>query len=215
MPSRKNKKHRRQSYRDDETSSIEDDLRQQRLRQQQRQEEQAKQEKELEDAKEKIVEEEEIPEPPPQRAQPEQWILKGMKTTTSLQTAAVASTNFPSPIWACLLEQSPLLSSHHRHRLRQVWHAKYLLEHIGINPRAANIYSRKPLKWLDHSLPDGMHCSWDMTCKHQLHPSARTMDVALLEGEELPTTATSVQGGWGVFQPQGRQQQHGFRTLRG
>jgi hypothetical protein len=194
-------------------TSLEDDLLQQRIRQQQRVKE-AEKKKDLEKMTtppENDESEFDIRAPLPIR--PQHLMLKGM--TPSLQQ--VTGSGFPSLYLQYSQERSPLFQSHHRHRLRQVWHAKYLLENLQIYPRASTLYSRsRKLKWSDHSLPDGMHCSWDMTCKNDLHPSARTFDVAILQGDDdqLPNIATTVQGGWGLFQPpRGRDQR--VHALRG
>jgi hypothetical protein len=215
MTRRKNKKIRRQGSREYQPAptamSLDEDLRQQRLRQQQRQEE-AEKKKKLEPPKQEEEPEIEVPYKRRQ-VRPQDMISKGMRTTTLEDL-----TRLPSLYLAYAQEQSPFLSPRHRQRIRQVWHSQYLLEQLQVNPRASALYSRK-FKWLDHSLPDGMHCSWDLTCKHSLHPSARTFDVALFseddpQQQQLPTIATAVQGGWGLFQPP-RGRTHRVQTLRG
>jgi hypothetical protein len=189
------------------TTSLEEDLRQQRQRQQQRDKERAEQANAAGAAEKNPLEQQEgicpifiagtLPRPQ------QQLLWKGV--TSSYMTNEASSQLSPSyskPSFGLgyLQEASPFLTTHGRaQRLRCLWHSKYLLENICVHSRASALYSKK-LKWLDHTLPDGLHCSWDLTCKHRLHPSARTIDVAMIdELDQLPTIATIVQGGWGLF----------------
>ena len=196
-------------------NSLDEDLRQQRLRQQQRE---AKEEEESKNQEEIEPNLSQIPVPPnkddrqseidsPFPSRPMHIDLKnGFPVDKELRKIS-------SLLLQSWHEQSPVLTPSHRCRIRRVWHSKFLLENMNIYPRASTLYSRK-LKWLDHALPDGTHSSWDMTCKHHLHPSARTLDVALNAGDSLPTIATAIQGGWGLFQPpRGREDR--VHTLRG
>ena len=223
MPRQKKKKPRRQwSHREAPTpfeTSLEEDLAKQRRRQQQRQLE-AEKRKKLEPPQEQQQQQQqqlhegleiEFSQIHKRPVRPEDIIFKGLQTSTLDDLTGLSSLSL-----AYAQTQCSILSPYHRHRVRQVWQTKYLLELLHINPRASALYSHK-FKWLDYSLPDGMHCSWDLTCKHFLHPSARTFDVALFsEGspQQLPTIATAVQGGWGLFQPP-RGRDHRVHTLRG
>jgi hypothetical protein len=113
-----------------------------------------------------------------------------------------------SSVWIhSIIQQSPGLSARRRARLGHWAASKHVLENLQMSARASTMYSKK-VKWVDHALPNEMHCSWDMTCKHHLHPSARTLDVAAYDEDAssrkssgLPAVATVLQGGWGLFQP--------------
>lgn len=102
--------------------------------------------------------------------------------------------------------QSPHWNNPRQKRRLAYWTAsKHILENLHIDRRAATMYSRK-IKWADHELPTDMYSSGDMTCKYYLHPSARSLDVAQMpdgdsNGGRLPTVATTLQGGWGLYQP--------------
>lgn len=186
-------------------TSIEEDLRQQRLRQDAR--------KPKEPAEQQVAptidleaEGSVLVESCPTRRQ--DVILRGMATTP-----AEKLTRLPALSFAFLQNESPLLSARQKDRIRNIWHSKYLLENTLVNPRASMLYKKK-LKWRNHALPDGMNAPVDMTCKSYLHASARTFDVATLEEDGLPTITTTIQGGFGVFTASyGRHDN--FHTLRG
>jgi hypothetical protein len=189
------------------SNSIEDDLRIQRLRQQER-----LAEKQQEDKNEQPTDDEEEDEndigaeiPKPSKASlllPHHLIVKGDALNWPGYTPKISS------LWMhSIIQQSPGLSVRLRARLGHWAASKHLLENLQINARASTMYSKK-VKWGDHALPNDMHCSWDMTCKHHLHPSARTLDVASTFDDDdsgmssgLPAVATVLQGGWGLFQP--------------
>jgi len=100
-------------------------------------------------------------------------------------------------------QQSPGLNTRKRTRLGRWMSSKYLFGNLQCNRRASLLYSDE-YKWTDQVLPGDMYCSWDMACKHYLHSSARTLDVAYPNDADagmLPTVATALQGGWGIFQP--------------
>jgi hypothetical protein len=209
MPRRKKKKLKQdgdwERHKAPVTTSIEDDLRQQRMRQQQRQEEEEK-EKAVERS-DPMIEEEQV-EVEIVKPHVQQLLLKGAFPIQPILNRYGSSLSL-----ACLLEQSPSLNARYRHNLRQVWHSKYLLEHIHINRRASVFYNRNQLRWMDHSLPDGIFCAWDMACKHNLHTSSRTLDVGLFGEDCLPSIATAVQGGWALMKhPQ--EPERGVCTMR-
>jgi hypothetical protein len=117
-----------------------------------------------------------------------------------------------------ILQQSPGLDAHKRSRMRRWMHSRYLLDNLENNDRASLLYS-KTTKWTDHILPGNMHCSWDMTCKEHLHSSARTLDVASPIDPTstigtLPNVATTLQGGWGIYQPSTRHRESRIHTSR-
>lgn len=123
-----------------------------------------------------------------------------------------------------IIQQSSGLHPRKRSRLGAWTCSRYLLENMQTNNRASRLYS-KDIKWLDHIVPGDMHCSWDMTCKHYLHASARTLDVSMPSGghsphggfgdnPNLPTIATTLQGGWGIYQPSASNREAGIRTSR-
>ena len=220
-------------------TTIEEDLRQQRLRQQQKEQQNKQQQERIqkeaerkrnEEAKEEQEQEsiDGLDEEDQQRRQPRQspihleHLYSGggcTTTTTALRNKpSLFSTNLSSPWFGSLEEQSPRLGPHNRQRIRQTWHSKHLLENLNLNPRAYSFYGKQSLsslskRWMEYSLPDGTHCSWDLACKRVLHPSARTLDVAMFDDDDgnnnnnnnnttqLPTIATPVQGGWGLFRP--------------
>lgn len=216
------------------SNNIEEDLRLQRLRQQTRiadmQREEVQKEKEEENESNDLDDENdvEIPITPSQSSLllPQHLMVKGEAIITwpSYYTPNISS------LWIhSILQQSPGLSVRRRVRLGQWAASKHLLEHLQIGARASTMYSRK-IKWADHALPNEMHCSWDMTCKHHLHPSARTLDVVATFDDpnsdptplssrkkqgNLPSVATVLQGGWGIFQPSTREHSEPrIQTLR-
>jgi hypothetical protein len=208
MPRRKSKNLKRQERQESSVdqghgfvseTSIEEDLRQQRLRQKERKKKEPPQQKEspVDEEVEQSIPFETIP------TRRQDVILRGMATTTLENLVRLPTLSF-----GFLPNESPLLSSRQKNRIQNIWHSKYLLENMLVNPRASMLY--KKIKWRNHPLPDGMNASVDMTCKSYLHASSRTFDVATLEEGRLPTIATAVQGGLGIF---GRQDQ--FHTLRG
>ena len=100
-------------------------------------------------------------------------------------------------------QQSPGLDARKRSRLGRWMSSRYLLDNLQNNRQASLLYTKNH-KWSDQIVPGDLHCSWDMTCKHHLHSSARTLDVACPIDQDvgkLPSVATTLQGGWGVYQP--------------
>ena len=158
---------------------------------------------------------------------PQHWMIQNQDTLQwPYYSPQISSLWVPS-----LVQQSPGFSSRFRSRLGHWFLAKQLLEQTRINPRASTLYSKK-MKWVNHILPNEMNCAWDLTCKHHLHPSARTMDVAFLHAPnndhslpeitddvnydygKLPVVATTLQGGWGLHQPSILGREHQIHTLR-
>lgn len=188
-------------------SSLEEDLRQQRLRQQKRDKEvqgRKARNKEAADAADSqppsdLTDETYAAQQVASSSCPHHLILKA--ASTAPLRGHDSSIRLPSslPLWYVQQASAPS-TAHQRGRIRQLFHSKYLMEGMFVNARAAALYGVK-LKWVDHTLPDGLHCSWDLTCKYHLHSSARTMDVAMVGTDCLPTVATTVQGGWATFRP--------------
>mmetsp|Transcript_86274 Transcript_86274/g.175284 ORF Transcript_86274/g.175284 Transcript_86274/m.175284 type:complete len:685 (+) Transcript_86274:229-2283(+) len=126
----------------------------------------------------------------------------------------------PSVLLRHIEESSPLLPVHKRCGLRKLWPAQHALESTTVSPRAASLYCKT--KWPQHHTveehhPANLRCSWDLSCKHRLHPSARTFDVAVLgtgggNREESPTIATIFQDGWGLLREKSR---HKINTIKG
>lgn len=199
-------------------NSLEDDLRLQRLRQHERLVEKQKQESndrridEHDENDAKIEVETPLPSLASQSL-PQHWIVRGNTQRWPAFTPEISS------LWGLVItQQSPGLSSRQRGRWNHWTASKYLLENIHMEPRASTLYSGK-LKWADHLLPNDMYCSGDLTCKHHLHPSARTFDVAQMTDNDnmlssLPAIATVLQGGWGLYQPATRQMHSRIQTLR-
>lgn len=229
MPRRKSKKLRRhqqqqdrhQSFVTTNTNSLEEDLKQQRLRQKDRNK-QKEEELLLLDKQRQILDQQEQEQNVNEkefslrRRRPlvsqQDLVLRGMSTTRVQDIVGL-----PSLSLQFIQMESPVLLPRTRSYIQSVWHSKYLLENAVINHRATRLYDRK-LKWRYHSLPDGMHYTTiDMTCKQNLHPAARTFDVAMMTtevGGNLPTIATCIQGGFGLFAPS-RSGNNRFHTLRG
>ncbi len=204
-----------QSY--SNNTSIEDDLRLQRRRQKDRLdkkqgESEFKPSDEVEDENDTGIE---IPTPSHlSKLLPQQWTIRGDVLRWPDYIPEMSS------LWGIyLMQSSSALSVHRRSRLGYWTAAKHLLENVQVNSRASTMYSKK-MKWVNHALPSDMNCAWDLTCKHHLHSSARTLDVGLIQSEHfesiegLPTIATTLQGGWGLHQPpmEGREQR--IHTLR-
>ena len=208
-------------------TSLEEDLMQQRIRQRMR--EQKKLQKKEEDAKLKLHRQQNIfddndnedprtidddmpIESVNRRRKPQHLLHKNAIgpldhyfAETGLERHSSSTTRCSSFSLGYLLEQSSALNRHHRQRLRQIWHTKYLYENFDINKKASLLYNKK-LRWIDHSLPNGIICPWDLACKHYLHPSSRTLDVGMAtdSGDDthqmlLPSIATTVQGGWALL----------------
>ena len=214
-------------------NNIEEDLRMQRMRQKDRLE-QKRQESESQPPVSTIINDDEtdggakIPSPSQASALlPQHWMLQNQETLQwPYYTPQLSS------LWGpCLLQQSPGFPTRLKTRLGYWTLAKHFLEHTQVNARASTMYSKK-MKWVNHVLPNELNCAWDLTCKHHLNPSARTMDVAFLQNSnqslpesttddinydygELPVVATTLQGGWGLHQPsiQGRAHPIHFDTL--
>jgi hypothetical protein len=208
MTRRKSKKLRRQFREGNESTedgpkletSIEEDLRQQRIRRKERQKEELfKLPRNNGDDTENS-----IPfEKPPLKRQ--DLISRGLATSCLEDLVSLPALSF-----GFVRNESPLFTPLQNHNLGNIWHSKYLLENVRINPMASQLYSQK-IKWRSQALPDGSFSTSDMTCKYHLHPSARTFDVATSdETSDPPMIATAVQGGFGIFSAFPR-----FHTLRG
>lgn len=199
------------------TSSLEEDLQQQRLRQRERQVEEEEERKGRLQAEEIDRENDglEVDDgalhnvlmdaSAPECFHNYKTIAAALRTTFLRSVSRHRQLIIPSSVLGYMQESSPQLTMRQRCQLRQRLHTSYLIENMTINSRASAVYDPK-LKWLDHTIPDGHHCSWDFTCKYRLHGSARTIDVTMLgkdvsHGQTLPTIATVVQGGWGMFRP--------------
>jgi hypothetical protein len=144
---------------------------------------------------------------------PQHWIKKG-----NIQPWPKYTPEFSSFWGLAMTQHSPTLSSRRRGRLGYWTASKFMLENLSVNPRASALYSRK-IKWADHLLPNELHCSGDLTCKHHLQPSARTLDVARSSLTDthsggLPAVATVLHGGWGLYQPPTERFESRIQTLR-
>ena len=112
---------------------------------------------------------------------------------------------FSSIVLSYDIPSNPISSKWKRNYLRTCWPVQHQFENMSINPKAAALYCKK--KWaMKHTLPDSVtQCAWDLSCKHRLHSSARTFDVALLDDDDVrttdthPTIVTIFQDGWGLF----------------
>jgi hypothetical protein len=163
-------------------------LREQRVRQQKRAQEAEKEKAKTPKACPPTEKERRLHNPLPRRdVLARHLIHRGVAShqdVTSVQSHALAS--------AYETLASPPLRQ--RTKIRQLWHGRYLYESMKSFPRASRFYHRS--RWRDYQVPDGLYCSWDLTCKFRLHPSARTFDVAMAdETTQLPHIATAVQGG--------------------
>jgi hypothetical protein len=227
----KSKSNRQQQHQHQPPSSLEDDLRQQRLRQQFKREKDVQDRAAaaivlnadtFTDAASRdagggggVVRDNDYSQSPPVEISDTIYTQQRLASCgivpLTLKTASLArlreldtSIRLPSSlVLGYVQESTPIWSPCCRGRIRQLFQTKYLLEGMVINARASALYGGKKqqLKWVDHTLPDGLHCSWDLTCKYHLHPSARTMDVAMVGTDLHPTIATTIQGGWAVFRP--------------
>jgi len=213
--------------------SLEEDLRQQRIRQQERQklrekEEQRKQrEKEDEDCNHDVgfqprsemgsaIEDAFV--------KSNHLILKGKVSPASIiplskpgdESKLHYSSSIirlpPSFLVHHIEQTSSVLSVHKRNSLRKLWPTQHHLESMTILPRAASLFSKT--KWPQHhTIEHGidLRCSWDLSCKRWLHPSARTFDVGVLGSEPTPTIATIFQDGWGLLR---QQSQYKVNTIK-
>eukprot|EP00536_Pseudo-nitzschia_multiseries_P009092 jgi/Psemu1/199925/e_gw1.247.47.1 len=208
------------------STSLEEDLRQQRIRQQGRQKRREMEEKEEKNERDHggmdLDEDEDC----------NNHDVDGRRrgngndnTDTDTDTKAsipsslpVSAIRLPSSFLLRHVEQtSPLLSMHKRNYLRKLWIAQYHLETMTIQPRAASLYSKT--KWPQHTLEynSDLKCYWDLSCKHRLHPSARTFDLAMLDdagfngSSSAPTIATIFQDGWGLLRQESR---HKINTIK-
>eukprot|EP00526_Cylindrotheca_closterium_P005927 CAMPEP_0113618834 /NCGR_PEP_ID=MMETSP0017_2-20120614/9550_1 /TAXON_ID=2856 /ORGANISM="Cylindrotheca closterium" /LENGTH=580 /DNA_ID=CAMNT_0000528373 /DNA_START=143 /DNA_END=1885 /DNA_ORIENTATION=- /assembly_acc=CAM_ASM_000147 len=217
MPRRKNKKFKRQKRHDhnhkDECifeSSIEEDLRRQRQRQKEREKDR---EMLKEPEEEDRMDETDTPFVEKCETRRQDIVLRGMSTTSLVDIAQLPARSLLS-----VHNESPLLSRTQRNRIQNLWHSRYLLSQMHMHSKASLLYTRK-VKWRNHALPDGTSAPVDLTCKSHLHSAARTLDVVKFDhdhdgGQQLPTIATTVQGGFGIFTAAyGRQDS--FHTLRG
>lgn len=194
--------------RPDQPPSLEEDLRRQRLRQQKREKVLHDREALDEDASDTVRDDKsDLPLGISDAVYAEQRITSGGHLTLKEASSALLrekddSIRLPSSlVLGYALEATPIWTSSQRGRIRQLFQSRYLMDTMAVNSRASALYGGRKLKWVDHTLPDGLHCSWDLTCKYHLHPSARTMDVAMMGTDTRPTVATVVQGGWAVFRP--------------
>ena len=113
-------------------------------------------------------------------------------------------------------QQSPGLDARKRSRLGRWMSSRYLLDNLQNNRQASLLYTKNH-KWSDQIVPGDLHCSWDMTCKHHLHSSARTLDVACPIDQDvgtLPRVVTALQGGWGVYEPSTSHRESRIHTSR-
>lgn len=223
------------------STSLEEDLKKQRIRQQERdklleiEEEKKRMEKEIEDEDCKY----DVDFQPPLRFENDDHaianavertnhlVLKGAVlpvSTVSLFNSGVDRDNQsllsslqyssvirlpPSFLLRHIEQTSPMLSVHKRHTLRKLWPTQHHLETMTVLPRAASLYCKT--KWPQHHTNSDLRCSWDLSCKHRLHPSARTLDVAMLGSEPTPTIATIFQDGWGLLR---QKSQHKINTIK-
>ena len=238
---KKNKRHRKGSYGGDSQeescdvhmqTSLEEDLRRQRIRQQEREKR-----NEMEEQKIKIEHEDcnhDVGFQPPPRfendcaiavlvAKTKHLVLKGTvppspdnlvqkcdRNEKKLLSSMPSSVNRLSPSFLLrhVEETSPTVSIRNRNTLRKLWLTQHHLETITVQPRAASLYCKS--KWPQHH-DSNVRCSWDLSCKRRLHPSARTLDIAMLGSEPTPTIATIFQDGWGLLR---QQSQHKIHTIK-
>lgn len=205
MPRRKHKRVKRQGSREPQefANSLEEDLRQQRLRQQKKKEEEEKKQEDSKATTDDDCDTQWDVLSQPNTFSPQHLMLQGDRLPWSERL----SPNFSMDMYMTR-QQSPLLTVQRRGRLQYWAISKHMTENMRVNRRASNLYTKR-LKWLSHTLPDGMNCTWDMACKYHVHPSARTLDVACLADEmgemnSLPHVATIVREGWGLFRPPSR-----------
>ena len=193
MPRRKKKQRKNQVGRDSNVRfDIENELRQQRLRHQHRTENENKQQAKSEANNEIEFVPFEIP-----KSQ-NVIVLRNFKYRPMPFSNQDASSLLP--LWLMGASQSAIANPMQRTKLRQLWYGRYLFESMHVFPKASSFYSST--RWRDYQVPDGLHCSWDLTCKFHLHPSARTFDVVNADSaSELPCIATVVQGGVLLMQP--------------
>ncbi|KAG7337104.1 hypothetical protein IV203_031610 [Nitzschia inconspicua] len=184
-------------------TSLEEDLRQQRIRQQERdaQEKEQQQEDTKRQAEERRLRveeqqrEQESQEIWSERVTPQKLIWKGLSAAVVKDGAVSLPISFAL---GHVHQSSSLWQGHERRKLIYLWQSKHLLDNMTINSRAFLMYSIK-YKWADRVLPDGSHSSWDLSCKHRLHPTARTFDVANLREGNLLTITSIVEGGWSLL----------------
>mmetsp|Transcript_27701 Transcript_27701/g.65045 ORF Transcript_27701/g.65045 Transcript_27701/m.65045 type:complete len:658 (+) Transcript_27701:93-2066(+) len=136
--------------------------------------------------------------------------------TTSLFSLSASVIRLPPSFLLWHVEQtSTLLAMRKRNALRKLWVAQHHLEMMTIQPRAASLYSKT--KWPTCEYSNNLKCPWDLSCKHRLHPSARTFDVAMLDDStdlswsSTPTIATIFQDGWGLLR---QKSQHKINTIK-
>ena len=215
------------------TTSLEEDLKQQRIRQQERQKM-----RQLEEEKEKLESEDECCNHDVgfySRGENENAIantfakmnhlvLKGTvlpastiplskpgdKRDPSFSSSVIRLP--PSFLLRHLEQTSPVCSLHKRNTLRKLWPTQHHLESMTILPRAASLYCKT--KWPQHHTIEHnstLRCSWDLSCKRRLHPSARTLDVAVLGSDPTPTIAAIFQDGWGLLR---QKSQHKINSIK-
>lgn len=211
MSRRKNKKFKRQKRHDDHKNdmsifetSIEEDLRQHRQRHCEREHDGEK----MKEPEEDRMDETDTPFLENVKTRRQDIVLKGMSTTSLVDIAQLSARSLLS-----IQNESPLLSRTQRNRIQNLWHSRYLLSQMHLDSKASLLYTRE-VKWRNHALPDGTSAPVDLTCKSNLHSAARTLDVVTFDDGQLPTIATTVHGGFGLFTAAyGRQGR--FHALRG
>ena len=239
---KKNKRHRKGSYDRDShhhrrndlpVTSLEEDLRQQRIRQQERQKK-----REMEEEKEKLEDKDDecnhdVGYEPREDSsstiynaftRTQHLILKGAlspastvplsKTGDKTDPSAFSSIiRLPPSFLLIHSEQaSPMLSLHKRRALRKLWSTQHHLESITLTRRAASLYCKT--KWPQYHTIEhhsNLRCSWDLSCKRRLHPSARTLDVGTLGSEPTPSIASIFQDGWGLLR---QKSQHKVNSIK-
>ncbi len=239
---KKSKRHRKGSYDresdqqrniDIPVTSLEEDLRQQRIRQQERQKM-----REMQEEKKKIENEDDgcnhdvgyesrddnncaITNA---FTRTQHLILKGAVSPAStvplskpgdrMDPSAFSSIIRLPPSFLLLHSEqaSPMLSLHKKRTLRKLWSTQHHLESITLTQRAASLYCKT--KWPQHQTIEhhsNLRCSWDLSCKRRLHPSARTFDVGILGSEPTPSIASIFQDGWGLLR---HKSQHKVNSIK-
>ena len=238
----KNKRHRKGSYdhgshhhrsNDLPVTSLEEDLRQQRIRQRERQKK-----REMEEEKKKLEDEDddcnhdvgyEAREDNNSAinnafTRTQHLILKGAVSPASTVPLSKASDKTDPSDFSSIIrlppsfllqhseQASPMMSLHKRRVLRKLWSSQHHLESITLTRRAASLYCKT--KWPQHHTIEhhsNLRCSWDLSCKQRLHPSARTLDVGTLGSEPTPSIASIFQDGWGLLR---QKSQHKVNSIK-
>jgi hypothetical protein len=199
-------------------STIEDDLRQQRLRQQERQRlrQQAEQTEPINATHGEAVESlscegDDIPDflPfPENRSSSYSLYHRGLHfwnhdvSSVSCLALSYAQELGPGPAASAWPALPGNRHSHHHYlpcpttnnnnntsRLRHIWYGRHLVQNLQVHAKALTLYSQA--KWSQYQLPHGWYCPWDLTCKYHCHPSARTLDVSMMMNQRTTTTTTA------------------------